>query len=464
MELGHALLLFSRGAPAIYYGDEQGMIGLKGDQDARQTMFESRVPTYQSEQRLRASTPGAPGFDETAPLYRAIAGMAAIRNAHAGLRRGEQVVRVAGERPGLYVFTRTDPEDGQYVIALNTSLTAQAGNVTIDTVYGRWTGLHGACPSQSAAPGVLSVTRASARLGGLPRRGRAMSDADLPEPARDWRHGATIYQIYPRSFADSNGDGVGDLPGITARLEHVASPGRGRDLAVALLRLADEGLRLRHRRPVRRRSRVRHAGRLRRPRGRGARRSELKVIVDQVYCHLSDRSAWFEESRQSKDNPKADWFVWADAKPDGSPPSNWQSVFHGPSWRWDARRQQYHLHNFLPEQPDLNVHHPQVQEALLEVARFWLDRGVDGFRLDAINFAMHDPQLRDNPPAPPERPGRGRSTSRTTTSTSRTPTSRSSWNGCRRSWTRSPAASPWPRSAVKTPWPRCANTPRGPGG
>ena len=98
--------------------------------------------------------------------------------------------------------------------------------------------------------------------------------------------------------------------------------------------------------------------------------------------------------------PKADWYVWADAKPDGSPPNNWQSVFGGPAWQWDARRGQYYLHNFLAEQPDLNLHNPDVQDALLDVARFWLDRGVDGFRIDAINFAMHDPKLRDNPAAP----------------------------------------------------------------
>ncbi|PZN92074.1 MAG: alpha-glucosidase, partial [Alphaproteobacteria bacterium] len=96
----------------------------------------------------------------------------------------------------------------------------------------------------------------------------------------------------------------------------------------------------------------------------------------------------------------ADWYVWADAKPDGSPPSNWQSVFGGPAWTWDARRGQYYLHNFLGSQPQLNVHNPAVQAALLDVARFWLDRGVDGFRLDAINFSMHDPALRDNPPVP----------------------------------------------------------------
>jgi alpha-glucosidase len=123
----------------------------------------------------------------------------------------------------------------------------------------------------------------------------------------------------------------------------------------------------------------------------------LKVIIDQVYSHTSDAHAWFRESRASKTNAKADWYVWADAKPDGSPPNNWQAVFGGASWTWDARREQYYMHNFLAEQPDLNVHNPDVQDALLATARFWFDRGVDGFRLDAINFAMHDPKLRSNP-------------------------------------------------------------------
>jgi alpha-glucosidase len=230
-----------------------------------------------------------------------------------------------------------------------------------------------------------------------------MSALSRPTNAPDWRRGAVIYQIYPRSFADSNGDGVGDLPGIAARLDYVASLGVdaiwlspffvspmrdfGYDVAdpydvdPVFGTLADFDVLLA------------------KAHGLG-----LKVIIDQVYCHLSDRHPWFQESRSSRDNPKADWFVWADPKPDGSPPTNWRSVFHGPSWTWDARRGQYYLHNFLPEQPDLNVHHPAVQEALLAIARFWLDRGVDGFRLDAINFLMHDPLLRDNPPAPCGRP------------------------------------------------------------
>jgi alpha-glucosidase len=127
----------------------------------------------------------------------------------------------------------------------------------------------------------------------------------------------------------------------------------------------------------------------------------LKVVIDQVYSHTSDQHAWFAQSRESRDNARADWYVWADAKPDGSPPTNWLSAFGGPAWTWDARRGQYYLHNFLASQPDLNLHEREVQDALLDVARYWLERGVDGLRLDAINFALHDPLLRDNPPAPP---------------------------------------------------------------
>jgi alpha-glucosidase len=216
--------------------------------------------------------------------------------------------------------------------------------------------------------------------------------------AQPWWKGAAIYQIYPRSFADTNGDGVGDLPGITRHLDYVASlgvdaiwlspfftsPMRDFGYDVADYCTVD---------PV--------FGTLADFDALVARAHELglKLIIDQVYSHSSDQHRWFQESRSSRDNPKADWYVWADAKRDGSPPNNWQSVFAGPAWTWDARRRQYYLHNFLKDQPDLNVHNPAVQDALLEVARFWLDRGVDGFRIDAINFAMHDPQLRDNPPA-----------------------------------------------------------------
>ncbi|WP_344697553.1 alpha-amylase family glycosyl hydrolase [Sphingomonas rosea] len=212
-----------------------------------------------------------------------------------------------------------------------------------------------------------------------------------------WWQGATIYQIYPRSFCDSNGDGIGDLPGITAKLDHVAglgadavwispfftSPMRDFGYDVADYRSVD---------PIFGSNEDLDAL-IARAHGLG-----LKVLIDLVFAHTSDEHPWFRESRSSRTNAKADWYVWADPKPDGSPPSNWQSVFGGPSWTWDARREQYYHHNFLKEQPQLNGHHPAVQDALLEIVRYWLERGVDGFRFDAINFMMHDPALTDNPP------------------------------------------------------------------
>jgi alpha-glucosidase len=225
------------------------------------------------------------------------------------------------------------------------------------------------------------------------RRSAERAKAEAPP----WWKGAVIYQVYPRSFADSNGDGIGDLPGITARLDHVASLGvdavwlspffpspmkdfgydvadyRGVDPIFGTLADFDALV-----------ARAHALG--------------LKVVIDQVYSHTSDAHAWFAESRADRANSKADWYVWADPRPDGTPPHNWHSEFGGSTWTFDPRRGQYYLHNFLPSQPDLNVHNPAVQEALLDVARFWLERGVDGFRLDAINFAMHDPDLRDNPP------------------------------------------------------------------
>ena len=125
------------------------------------------------------------------------------------------------------------------------------------------------------------------------------------------------------------------------------------------------------------------------------------MIVDQVPSHTSDQHAWFHESRQSRRNPKADWYVWADARADGTPPNNWLSIFGGVAWTWEPRRGQYYLHNFLKSQPDLNFHNPDVRRAALDNMRFWLERGVDGLRLDAINFCFHDRKLRDNPPRPP---------------------------------------------------------------
>ena len=218
-----------------------------------------------------------------------------------------------------------------------------------------------------------------------------MSGASAP-----WWRGAVIYQIYPRSFCDSDRDGVGDLNGITGKLDYVASLGVDGiwlspffrspmkdfgydvsdycDVDPSFGTLADFDALL---------ARAHELG--------------LKVIIDQVYSHTSEEHPWFIESSASSDTPKADWYVWAEARPDGTPPNNWQASFGGPAWTWGPRRRRYYLHNFLKEQPDLNFHKPEVQEAVLDVARFWLDRGVDGFRLDVVNYYAHDPELRDNP-------------------------------------------------------------------
>ena len=201
-----------------------------------------------------------------------------------------------------------------------------------------------------------------------------LSTADAaPALAHDWWRGAVLYQIYPRSFADSNDDGVGDLKGITQHLDHVASLGVDGiwlspfftspmkdfgydvsdycDVDPIFGTLADFDALI---------ARAHALG--------------LKVVIDQVFSHTSDEHPWFTDSRASRNGEHADWYVWADAKPDGSPPSNWQSVFGGPAWTWDARRGQYYMHNFLASQPQLNVRNPEVQDALIAAARFWLDR------------------------------------------------------------------------------------------
>ena len=219
---------------------------------------------------------------------------------------------------------------------------------------------------------------------------------------RDWWRGAVIYQIYPRSYQDSNGDGISDLAGIVQRLPYIAGLGVdaiwispfftspmkdfgydvsdycGVDPMFGALADFDAVVDTAHRLGVR-------------------------VMIDLVLSHTSDQHPWFKESRRDHVNPRANWFVWADAKPDGTPPNNWLSVFGGSAWEWDGKRMQYFLHNFLTSQPDLNFHEPAVQEALLDVERFWLKRGVDGFRLDTINFYFADKLLRDNPALPPER-------------------------------------------------------------
>lgn len=229
----------------------------------------------------------------------------------------------------------------------------------------------------------------------------AAATMGLPAP---WWRGAVIYQVYPRSFVDSDGDGIGDLRGLTAQLDYIA------DLGVDGLWISpffpspmrDFGYDVSD-----------HCGvdprfgtlsdfdaMLARAHALG-----LKVLIDQVWSHTAAEHPWFVESRSNRENGKTDWYVWADAKPDGSVPNNWQSWMGGPAWRWEPRRRQYHLHNFLPQMPDLNFHCPAVQEAILEIARFWLDRGVDGFRLDTANLYFHDRLLRDNPPLAPDHAG-----------------------------------------------------------
>lgn len=213
----------------------------------------------------------------------------------------------------------------------------------------------------------------------------------------DWWRGAVIYQVYPRSFQDSDGDGVGDLPGITARLDHIASLGVDAVWVSPFFKspMADMGYDVSDYRDV-----DPMFGTLADFDALLARAHELglKIIVDQVLSHTSDQHAWFKESRAGRDNLRADWYVWADPKPDGTAPNNWLSIFGGPAWEWDGTRMQYYMHSFLTSQPDLNLHNPEVQDELLDTVRFWLDRGVDGFRLDACNHYFHDARLRDNPP------------------------------------------------------------------
>ena len=220
-------------------------------------------------------------------------------------------------------------------------------------------------------------------------------------PDTDWWRGAVIYQIYPRSFQDSNGDGIGDLTGIIGRLDHIARLGADAIWISPFFRspMLDFGYDVSDYRDV-----DPMFGTLADFDALVARAHELglKVLIDLVISHSSDQHPWFAESRASRDSPRADWYVWADPKPDGTPPNNWLSIFGGSAWEWDGTRMQYYLHNFLTQQPDLNLHNADVQDALLDVVRFWLERGVDGFRLDTINFYFHDRLLRDNPALRPD--------------------------------------------------------------
>ncbi|MCP3994295.1 MAG: DUF3459 domain-containing protein [bacterium] len=215
-----------------------------------------------------------------------------------------------------------------------------------------------------------------------------------------WWQTTVIYQIYPRSFQDTTGNGVGDLPGITSRLGYLADT-----LGVGAIwispfypsPMADFGYDVSDYTDIHPMfGNINDFDEL----VEEAHRKGLKVIIDWVPNHSSDEHQWFIESRSSKTNPKRDWYVWRDPKPDGSPPNNWLSFFGGPAWELDEATGQYYLHSFLDKQPDLNWRNPEVQEAMFAGLQFWLDRGVDGFRIDVAHVIMKDPDLRDNPPVP----------------------------------------------------------------
>jgi alpha-glucosidase len=213
-----------------------------------------------------------------------------------------------------------------------------------------------------------------------------------------WKH-AVIYEIYPRSFQDSNGDGVGDLNGITSRLDYLKDLGVdaiwitpmypspqvdfGYDIADYTAIDPQYGSMADFDRLV-----------------KEAKARDIRVIMDFVPNHTSDQHPWFLESRSSRTNPKRDWYIWRDGKASGQPPNNWLSWFGHSAWRFDARTGQFYYHHFYPEQPDLNWRNPEVRKAMYDVLRFWMDRGVAGFRLDAVSRLFEDPKLRNDPLLP----------------------------------------------------------------
>ena len=227
-----------------------------------------------------------------------------------------------------------------------------------------------------------------------------MVDAATDVP---WWREAVFYQIYPLSFFDSSGDGFGDLAGVISKLNYLSDT-----LGVDALWLSpffkspmrDWGYDISDHRAVDPMfGTIDDASRL----IEEVHRRGMRIIVDYAINHTSDQHPWFIESRSSRDDPKRDWYVWRDGRDDG-PPTNWVSVFSGPAWSHDETTGQWYRHTYLPEQPDLNWRNPDVVEAMLDVARFWLDLGVDGFRVDAAHQMMKDPRERDNPPAPPDYP------------------------------------------------------------
>jgi alpha-glucosidase len=212
-----------------------------------------------------------------------------------------------------------------------------------------------------------------------------------------------IYQVYPRSFKDTNADGIGDLAGITEKLPYISKLGVDAVWISPFVQSPqkDFGYDVSDYRAIDSRfgTMADFKKLIKRAHGLG-----LKVLMDQVWCHCSDRHPWFLESRQSRDNARADWFVWAEPKRDGTPPNNWLAYFGGPAWDWEAARGQYYFHQFLPSQPTFNLRNPAVRKALLDIGRYWLKLGVDGFRLDAVHTGFADPKLRNNPARPADMP------------------------------------------------------------
>ena len=214
-----------------------------------------------------------------------------------------------------------------------------------------------------------------------------------------WWQTGVVYQVYPRSFKDTSGNGVGDLQGIIEKLDYLSAV-----LGIDAIWLspfypspmADFGYDVSDYTAV-----DPLFGSLEDfdTLVSEAHRRDIKIIIDFVPNHSSDQHPWFTESRSSRDNPKRDWYCWADARADGSHPNNWLSIFGGIAWEWDEKTGQYYLHSFLKEQPDLNWRNPEVKEAMFNALSFWLDRDIDGFRVDVAHFIMKDPQMRDNPPA-----------------------------------------------------------------
>ncbi len=220
------------------------------------------------------------------------------------------------------------------------------------------------------------------------------------QPADQWWKSAVIYEIYPRSFGDTNGDGIGDLNGITARLDYI------KDLGVDAVWITpffpspqvDFGYDISDYTAVDPQyGTMADFDRLLAE----AQKRGIRVICDLVVNHSSDKHPWFTESRSSRANPKADWYIWRDGKPGNQPPNNWQSIFGHSAWQFDAARGQYYYHAFYTEQPDLNWANPEVRKAMYDAMRFWMKRGVSGFRLDAVTSMYEDPQLRDEPAARP---------------------------------------------------------------